>query len=226
MFKPYGKELEKEYTVCKSFPYSTSLETILAEIRAKAAEKAKEKEAKYQENKVSYMANQKKLAEGQKLFDQLTAAGKAEGFRMNGATLEKLSTWKAKGRMRSNWCHVDAIPMAKRALGLKTKPVLKKAAAPVKARRSGPVSSAVNVGPRRPNPKKAAAYTRNTVEGFLKSSYGDYWQEETAYFGAAPKDSIYAEMRNGGIKEVSIKKLREEGQSELDLFELINDALL
>jgi hypothetical protein len=126
VFKPYGKELEEGYTVSKSFPYSTPLEVVLADIRAKAAEKAEEKEVKYTENKAFYTANQEKLAEGQKLFDQLTAAGKAEGFRMAGSTLEKLSTWKAKGGMRPNWSHIDAIEKAKRMLEVKSKPVIKR----------------------------------------------------------------------------------------------------
>lgn len=124
-FKACGKELEDNYTVSKDFSHSTPLETILAEIRAKAEAKKVEKLSKYTENKARYEKAQGSKLKEQELYDRLVATGKADGFRMEGGRLEKLSTWKAKGGMRSNWCHIDAVDSANKLLGVRSKPVIK-----------------------------------------------------------------------------------------------------
>ena len=75
----------------------------------------------------------------------------------------------------------------------------------------------------RPNPKRAAAYTRETVSKFANSVYAEAW--EFQYIGAASGDRLYFEKHKtpeGRGNFISLAELRNSD----DLMEAINEDIL
>jgi hypothetical protein len=218
----WGEILEEDYILDKSYCFTTSLEEILSSIRVKAAIKKREKHTKFLED-VEYF----KKKEGHEklcleLLEELKAQGHNDGYRYD--SLNGLQQYICYGKKhRRMWCNISVEEVQHR-LGKTPKPKLKPR---VNKPKPKPKVNTPKKGPVRPNPDRAAAYTRETVAALMAHNlFSPQWLK---YVSAASKDRIYFEKDSSPLGEgkyLELGPLRKQAEDYGNLYEIINEELM